>query len=466
MNNTTEKKLEYNDYVALVRKQSAGKFAYLRTLGCQQNAADSEQLAGIVAEMGYNITDKPEAADFALLNTCAVREHAELKALSIAGNFKALKEQKSSLVVGVFGCMMVQQHRADDIKNSHPYIDFTFGTGMLHRLPELLYNRLSGGKRQFITGFGEDDADWELPILRESSRQASVTIMSGCDNFCAYCIVPYVRGRERSRDADSVIAEVCRLVEQGYREITLLGQNVNSYRNPNRNAEIQNFTQLFRAVCEVEGDFVVRFMTSNPKDATTDLIDAIAESPRAARQLHLPLQAGSNATLVAMNRKYTRESFLELVEYARRCIPEISLTTDIIVGFPGEREADFEDTLDMLRRAEFDSMYSFIYSKRKGTPAAEMEGQVSREVKKDRFARLLAVGREISQRKNAEYKGKTIRVLAESYDKDKLAGRAENGRVIHFPGEPSLIGEWVNVKIKRTGVHSLTGEVARSVEQA
>jgi len=431
------------------------KKAFIRTFGCQQNVADSERLAGIAVMLGYTMTDIAEDADLILMNTCAVREHAELRALSIAGSYKILKEERPGLLIGIFGCMMVQQHRVEDVKNRHPYVDFTFGTGMLHRLPEIIFNRLSTKKRQFVTGIGEDSSDSELPTLRENSKQAWVNVMHGCNNFCTFCIVPYVRGRERSRTKDSILTEVRDLVVQGYREITLLGQNVNSYK-----CGTTDFADLLEAVCAIEGDFVVRFMTSNPRDATTKLFDIMANSPRAAKALHLPLQAGSDSVLAAMNRKHTREEFLALVEYARRVMPEIVLTTDIIVGFPGETEGDFEQTLDMLRRVQFDSLFSFIYSKRKGTPAAAMDNQISREVKSARFSRLLDTQKEISTEINRKYIGQVVRALVEGQDKrGKMSARMDNGRIVHFNGSTGLVGQTVSIKIQRSGVYSLSGEL-------
>ena len=438
------------------------RYALVRTYGCQQNEADSERLAGMLHEMGYSITEDEEKADLILVNTCAVREHAELKALSITGQFKHLKEKKKSLLIGICGCMVSQEHRKEDIKHKYPYVDFLFGTAMLYRMPEILYTRLVKQKRQFFLDDNSGNIAEGLPIYRMNEFKAWVSIMYGCNNFCSYCVVPYVRGRERSRDPEEILKEVKALAEQGYKEITLLGQNVNSYGKDLK--EPMTFAQLLERICQVEGEFTVRFMTSHPKDATRELIDVMAQNPKIARAFHLPLQSGSNRVLQRMNRKYTTERYLELVDYMREKMPDIALTTDIIVAFPGESEEDFEGTLEMLRRVEYDNIYSFIYSKRKGTPAADYPDQIDPAVASDRFARMIACQQEISARKNKDYTGEVLQVLVEGYsktDKTKLTGRTEKNRLVHFEGPEELIGQHAAVLIKRSETYALFGELAQ-----
>ncbi len=432
------------------------------TFGCQQNEADSERLCGMAVEMGYSVSQTAEGADLLLVNTCAVREHAELKALSKTGQFKHLKAKNPDMLIGICGCMVTQEHRKEDIKNKYPYVDFLFGTDMLYRFPEILFSALTDEKRRFWLGETEGNIAEGLPVYRESGFKAWVSVMYGCNNFCTYCVVPYVRGRERSRLPEDILAEVKQLAADGYKEITLLGQNVNSYgRDLERDYD---FSDLLNDICAIEGDFLVRFMTSHPKDASHKLIDTIAANPKIARQFHLPLQAGSNRILKEMNRGYTAENYLSLVEYMREKIPNIALSTDIIVGFPTETEEEFEETLEMLRRVRYDSLFSFIYSKRKHTKAAEMEGQVPEEVKTARFARLLDLQSEISHSKNEEnYEGSVICVLAEGRsktDKTKITGRNEKNRLVHFEADDSVIGSYVNVKITKVETYALLGELA------
>ena len=453
-------------YMQKVASLFAGKTpkAHIRTYGCQQNEADSERISGMAVNMGYALTNDESEADLIIVNTCAVREHAELKALSITGQFKHLKEKKRSLVIGICGCMVSQEHRKEDVKNKYPYVDFIFGTSMLYRFPEILYRKLMSGKREFWLDTGDDGNIAEgLPIKRESSFKAWVSIMYGCNNFCTYCVVPYVRGRERSREKERIIEEVRGLVLEGYKDITLLGQNVNSYCKDLYDGAY-DFADLLSDICSIDGEYTLRFMTSHPKDASVKLIDVIAANPKISRQFHLPLQSGSNAILRKMNRVYTRERYLELVEYMRSLMPEISITTDIIVGFPGETENDFEDTLDMLRRVRYDNIYSFIYSKRKGTPAATMPDQIDPEVKSSRMDRLLAVQNEISNEKNQLYVGTVQEVLVEGRSKtneERLTGRNEKNRLVHFEGDDSLIGKTVKIKITRAETYALFGELLK-----
>lgn len=451
---------EQKRYAALVRayNSQAERFVYVQTFGCQQNEADSELLAGIAADMGYIPTHDPSEADLILVNTCAVREHAEQKALSSIGQLKHLKQRRGELIIGICGCMVSQKSRADQLKNSYPYVDFTFGTSSIYMLPELVWKRLSGGARRFLIPDDEPPVAEGLPMHRESAYRAWVSIMYGCNNFCSYCIVPYVRGRERSRHPENIIAEVRALVADGVRDITLLGQNVNSY---GIGCSFDcDFAELIRRLGDIDGDWKLHFMTSHPKDASHKLIDAIAANPHAAHQLHLPLQSGSDRVLAAMNRKYDTARYLDIVDYARKTIPDIVLTSDIIVGFPGETDEEFEATLDILRRVRYDMVYSFIYSPRSGTPAAAMEDQVPDDIKGARMDALLALQTEISGEINQSYIGKTLRVLCDGRSKTDPAvtsARTEGGKILLFDGG-DICGEYVNVKVTGARPFALLGE--------
>ncbi len=432
--------------------------AFVLTFGCQQNEADSEKIAGLCEAMGYAIVSEPADAELIMVNTCAIREHAEQKALSIVGQYKHLKAKKPTLVIGVCGCMVSQEHRQTDIKLRYPYVDFIFGTASLHRFPELLCRKLESGKRLYAPEERETCVVEELPIRRASSYRAWVSIMYGCNNFCSYCIVPYVRGRERSREMGRIVEEVRALVKDGYRDITLLGQNVNSYAKDS--GYPYDFADLLSELDRIEGDYVLRFMTSHPKDADRKLIDVMANSRHIAHQFHLPMQSGSDRILSLMNRRYDRARYLEIVRYMRERMPEVTLTSDIIVGFPGETEEDFAGTLDMLRTVEFDMLYSFLYSPRKGTPAAEME-QVEPAVKSARFERLLALQNEIGLRKNNALVGSTMRVLCDGVSKNNDAlysGRTEGNKIVFFEGDASDTGRFVNVLIERADPYALYGK--------
>ncbi len=439
---------------------------YIRTFGCQQNEADSERLVGMALSLGYEYTENEREAELIIFNTCAVREHAELKALSLTGEIKHIKAKNPDLVVCVCGCMVAQEHRLKDIKNRYPYVDFLFGTRTSEKFPEYLANAIKTDKRAFYPDTEECPEIVEgLPVRRESPFKAWVSIMYGCNNFCTYCVVPYVRGRERSRKKEAILSEIKCLVEGGCKEITLLGQNVNSYGRGLY--EDYDFADLLRDICEIKGDYWIRFMTSHPKDASRKLIDVMAENsgelskPRIVRQFHLPLQAGSDRVLRAMNRRYDSDSYLKLIEYMREKMPDIALSTDIIVGFPTETEEDFEKTLLMLEKVRYDAFFSFIYSVRRGTPAAEME-QVPENIKSERFRRLLDVQNRISLEKNLEYIGKIERVLIEGRsktNKNMLTGRNEKNRLIHFSGDDSLIGSFANIRITSADTYSLMGEI-------
>lgn len=389
--------------------------AYILTFGCQQNEADSERLMGQAEIMGYEKTDTAENADLIIYNTCAVREHAELRALSRTGALKSLKERNPDLIIGLWGCMVTQDHRMNDVKKSYPYVDFVAGTNMLHRLPEIICDVVESGRRRYYVTDEQPLTVEGVPVRRENDLKAYVSIMYGCNNFCTYCVVPYVRGRERSRESKYIIDEVKQLVADGCRDITLLGQNVNSYCGKGENGEKDiGFAKLLRRICDIDGDFTLRFMTSHPKDASDELIELIAETPKLARHFHLPMQSGSSEILRRMNRKYTAEQFTQLALKIKERIPGIAVTTDIIVGFPGETEEDFGQTLEAVRKIRFDSIYAFIYSPRVGTPAAKMDDPVTKEEKTARMSRLLALQTEISAQINAEFVGKTVTARCDS----------------------------------------------------
>ena len=455
-----ESQKKYTEKVRAVVEELTEPKACVVTYGCQQNEADSERIMGILCEMGYTPVAEPKDADIIIVNTCAVRDHAEKKALSITGGYKHLKNKKPSLIIGVCGCMVSKSDMSDKIKHSYPYIDIVFGTENLWKLPEILYRTMKEDKRMFFPNVGAPVVAEGIPVQRESGYKAWVSIMYGCNNFCTYCIVPYVRGRERSRRPEDIIKEVRELVADGYKEITLLGQNVNSYGK--EFGDECDFAELLSRICEIEGDFLVRFMTSHPKDASHKLIDVMAANDKIAKHFHLPVQSGSDRLLKEMNRHYNREAYLSLIRYMREKMPDICLSTDIIVGFPGETEEDFEDTLSIVREVGYDMMYSFIYSKRTGTPAAEMENQVPEHITSERFARLIDTQNEISLTKNQPYTDKTVRVLVDGRSKnnpDKFSGRTEGNKIVLFDGDDSMTGKFVTVHITEAQTFALKGDV-------
>lgn len=463
---TAEEMAAQENYIGEIRSQNdrdaqesgRRKRAFVLTFGCQQNEADSEKLRGLAKRMGYDLTDRADDADLIAVNTCAIREHAEKRALSIVGQYKHLKEKNPNLVIAVCGCMTAQAHRCEQLKKSYPYVDIVFGTASIHRFPEFVAGRLGGGKRRFCPAEEKNAVAEGLPIERESDYRAWVSIMYGCNNFCSYCIVPYVRGRERSRTPEAVCDEVRGLVAKGYREITLLGQNVNSY---GKDLGIgYDFADLLAELDRIEGDYVLRFMTSHPKDASRKLIDVMASSRHVAHQFHLPMQAGSDRILKRMNRHYDTAQYLATVDYLREKIPDVTLTSDIIVGFPGETEEDFAGTLEMLRRVRFDMLYSFIYSPRKGTPAAEMPDQIPREVQGERFDRLLALQNGIGAEKNAAEVGQVRRVLCDGVSKNDPAlcsGRTDGYKIVFFAADPADAGKFIDVRIDRADAYALYG---------
>lgn len=456
-----------NEYINLVaeimqiRAIGDKPMAYIRTYGCQQNVADSETIKGMLAQMGYGFTDSPENADFILFNTCAVREHAEDRVFGNVGAIKSIKKKHPSVLIALCGCMMEQEHIAKRIYKSFPFVGLVFGTHCLHEFPKMLYNSLLTGKRQFIRNNDDLLVHEGMPKLRDGQFKGWLPIMYGCDNFCSYCIVPYVRGRERSRKSEVILEEAKELINNGYKDITLLGQNVNSY-GKGLDEDI-TFAQLLKMIDAIDGDYVLRFMTSHPKDCTKELIDTIAESRHISTHLHLPFQSGSNRILKQMNRRYTREKYLEIVNYAKEKISGLSLTSDIIVGFPGETEEDFQDTLSLIEEVGFTSLFTFIYSKRVGTPAAKMDDPTTDEEKSDRFQRLLKVQEKIAAARCAEMVGTTQRVLFEEKTKKDgiLNARTSGNIVVEVPADENMIGCFGNVEITEAGNWVLKGNLLK-----
>ncbi len=440
--------------------------AFIETYGCQQNVNDSEVLAGMLDEMGFEMTDNKDMADLILYNTCAVRENAELKVFGNLGALKHIKAKKPNLIIGVCGCMMQQESVQKQIKQKYKHVDMVFGTHSIYYFPELLNSVINEHDRIFDIQNTDGKIAEDIPVLRKKGACAWVSVMYGCNNFCTYCIVPYVRGRERSRDSEEIIKEIEQLAKDGYKEVTLLGQNVNSYGNdfePDKDGNKIDFSDLLEMICKIDGIERIRFMTSHPKDLSDKLINTMASNEKICKQLHLPVQAGNDRVLKTMNRGYKKEEYLEKVRKAREKMPDIVLTTDIIVGFPGETCEEFEDTLDVLEKARYDSVFSFIYSKRPGTPASKMEDVISEKEKKANFNKLLEVQDRISKEINDTYEGKTLKVLVEGPSKtnpDVLAGRTEGGKTVNFKGDESHIGKMINVKITEAKTWSLIGEIA------
>ena len=431
--------------------------AHIRTYGCQQNVSDSEHIKGMLANMGFGFTEEPDQADLILFNTCAVREHAQDRVFGNVGALKNIKNRRPHTLIALCGCMVQQEHVAEKIRKSYPFVGLVFGTHVLHRFPELLYKALAGQKRVFETPDQDGTIVEDIPVQRDGKFKAWLSVMYGCNNFCTYCIVPHVRGRERSRDPERILEEARGLVRDGYKEITLLGQNVNSYGRDE--AHGVDFPELLRRINGIPGDFLIRFMTSHPKDASKRLFDTIAQCDKVARHFHLPFQSGSNRVLKAMNRKYTREQYLELIDYARSVVPGISFTSDVIVGFPGETREDFDQTLDLIRRVGFTSLFTFIYSPRKGTPAARMPDPVPMEEKTAWFQEMTRLQEEIAAAQSASMVGTTRRALLENAGEGFLEARLSENIVVRVDGDPSLIGQVATVEI--TGARSwiLTGRI-------
>ncbi|MBQ4528120.1 MAG: tRNA (N6-isopentenyl adenosine(37)-C2)-methylthiotransferase MiaB [Clostridia bacterium] len=445
---------------AFYRLCGVRKKAFIETYGCQQNVSDSEILAGMLSSMGYELSDSKDEADFIIYNTCAVRENAELK---VYGNLGALKHKKSKnpgLIIGVCGCMMQQKEVADTIRRKYKHVDLVFGTHSLYYFPSLLKQVLDDSSRVVDVRETDGSIAENYPVVRGDGPCAWVSVMYGCNNFCSYCIVPYVRGRERSREKDAVLCEIRSLAAAGYKEITLLGQNVNSYGKDLYSD--YDFSDLLSDACKIDGIERIRFMTSHPKDISDKLIDTMAANDKICKQLHLPVQAGNNRVLEVMNRRYTKEGYLEKIKKIKEKMPGITLTTDIIVGFPGETKEEFEDTLDVLRKVRYDTIFSFIYSKRAGTPAAVMDDVLTHEEKKECFDRLLEVQDEISLEKNEALRGKVMKVLVEGTsktDENVLSGRTEGGKIVNFEGDSKYIGEFADVEITDVRTWSLIGKI-------
>ena len=437
--------------------------ANTETYGCQQNENDTERIRGVLSEAGYEFTDIAEEADLVIYNTCAVRENAEQKVFGRIGILKHIKEGRPEMIIGLCCCMVQQEHITKKIKSVHNHIDLIFGTHVLYKLPELLYGVIENKKSIVMIPDSEGAIAEDMPILRDVKEKAWVSIMYGCNNFCSYCIVPYVRGRERSRKPEAIISEIKELVSKGCTEISLLGQNVNSYGKDLE--EDIDFSDLLRMVNDIDGVERIRFMTSHPKDFGDKLIDAMAECEKVCHQLHLPFQAGSDRILNDMNRRYTKADYIEKIEKVKKRIPDISLSTDVIVGFPTETNEDFEETLDVLRKVEYDNIFSFIYSRREGTPAAKLDFVLTEEEIHKNFNRLLEVQNEISLKKNMAYLDTVQLVLVDGVSKNNpetLTGRTESGKAVNFKGTPDMAGKYVKVRITEAHTWSLNGEVVNT----
>lgn len=446
--------------IMAIRAQGAVPKALVHTYGCQQNVADGEKIKGQLEEMGFSFTDKEDEADLVIFNTCAVREHAEDRVFGNVGALKNVKRRNPSMIIALCGCMMEQEHVAERIRKSFPFVNLVFGTHVIHRLPELLFTTLTDGRRVFERGDDSEDKQIVegLPVHRDGDTKAWLTVMYGCDNFCSYCIVPYVRGRERSRTPEAVLEEFRGLVAAGYKDITLLGQNVNSYGKGLE--QPVNFSQLLRMLDAVEGDYRIRFMTSHPKDATHELIDTIAESRHISHHLHLPFQSGNDRVLKEMNRGYTSAQYLALVDYAKSKISDLSLTSDIIVGFPGETYGEFQDTVKLIQTVGFTSLFTFIYSPRVGTRAAQMPDPVPAQEKSKWFTELCGVQEQIAAQRCAGMVGTVQQVLVEEKNEKTglLTGRTDGNIIVDFSGDAESVGSFTQVKITAARNWILTGE--------
>ncbi len=456
------------NYIEKVReilsKREGGHKAYVHTYGCQQNFSDGEKLEGLLEEMGYEIINSAEEAEFVIFNTCAIRENAEKRVFGNVGILKKAHEENPDMIIAVCGCMVQQEHIAKKFRQSYPFVDIVFGTHAAPRLPELVYKHITAKKRQFDIGEGEGCMAEYLPIHRDSDMKANLPIMHGCDNFCTYCVVPLVRGREKSREPENILAEARKIVAAGYKEITLLGQNVNSYGKGL--VKGITFAELLREVNAIPGDFRIKFMTSHPKDCTRELLEAIRDCEKVCNYIHLPVQSGSNDVLRRMNRRYTAEHYMELVDMAREIIPDVTITSDLIVGFPGETEEDFEATMELSRKARWSMTYSFIYSKREGTKAAVMEDQIPHDVSSNRFQRLLDLQTEISHEINASFVGKTTTVLFDDevdVGEGYISGRSYENLVVRAPRTDVQKG-FAKVYLKESLGWALDGEIIKTEE--
>ena len=454
--NQLQQQFAYCDRIAdYWQRENITPTAYVETYGCQQNEADSEKLRGFLVQSGYAIVQEAEGADVVIMNTCAIREHAEQRVFGNLGALTHTKRRHPRQKIFLCGCMAGETKVSDRIKKSYPHVDGVFSTHHLWQFPEILWNVLNQKKRQFYVIDEPGSIAEGIPQVRDSKLKAWVSIMYGCNNFCTYCIVPYVRGRERSRKPEDILAECRSVIEAGAKEITLLGQNVNSYGKDLSCG--MDFADLLAAIAEIPGEFLIRFMTSHPRDASEKLFDTMAKYPKIAKQLHLPFQSGSSRVLKAMNRHYDRETYLRKVNYAKSVMPDLVLTSDVIVGFPGETEEEFEETISLIEQVHYDSLFTFIFSPRHGTPAASMEDPTPKEEKNRRFDRLCDVQNRISVEIHNNYVGKTMRCLVDGKDKELLTARTEGGRLVRFEGCENMIGTYQNLTITGATTWSLTG---------
>ncbi len=450
---------EYSKKAAplLVKRFGRTPIAFVHSYGCQQNVSDGERIKGMLAEMGFGFTDSTEDADLILFNTCAVRGHAEDRVFGNVGALKVHKRRRPESIIGLCGCMVQQEHIAEKVRTSYPYVNLLFGTHVIHTLPELIYRLITKNKRIFENPDRDGVIAEEVPVRRDSKFKGWLPIMYGCNNFCSYCIVPYVRGRERSRSPEDIIAEAKQMIAAGFKDITLLGQNVNSY-GKGADHEV-NFAKLLRMLNDIEGDFQIRFMTSHPKDCTIELLDAMRDCDKVCKHLHLPFQSGNDRVLKIMNRHYDRQRYLSLIEAARERMPDISLTSDVIVGFPGETYEEFKDTLSLVEQVRFTSLFTFIYSPREGTPAAKMDDPVTHKEKAKWMGELLSLQEKIAAERTASYVGKTFKVLCEEWHDDGLVfGRTPSNIGITFAGNSDDVGSFADVKVTKALNWVLEGE--------
>ncbi len=459
---TAAEMAEQREYMGKVAQLNAQRehppIAHVHSFGCQQNVSDGEKIKGMLAEMGYGFSESPEGADLVLYNTCAVRENAEDRVFGNVGALKKAKKANPEMLIGVCGCMVQQEHITAKMRRSYPNVDIIFGTHVLHTMPKIIYDALTTRKRQISIPESDGVIAEGIPLRRESRLKASIPIMYGCNNFCTYCIVPYVRGRERSRDIEDILRECRELVQDGCKELLLLGQNVNSYGKD----QGTSFSELLRRINAIEGEFRISYMTSHPKDATKELVDTIAACEKVTRHFHLPVQSGSNRILKQMNRGYTREHYLELIDYVKEKLPDVALTSDIIVGFPGETYEDFRETVSLIEQVGYDSLFTFIYSPRKGTKAAEMPDPISAEEKGKWFRELLDVQQNIGCSSYKDYIGKTLRVLCEGEgrtDPTLVTGKSRQNIIVDFNGDRSHIGSFVDVEITEALAWALRGKI-------
>ncbi len=456
-----ERQREFEQKIrALHEGRAVPPLAMVDTFGCQQNVADSQHIMGMLEAMGFGFTDDPARAAVVVLNTCAIRDHAEKRVYGTLGALTHTKKADPEQVICLCGCMAQRPEVAEKVRQSYRHVDLVFGPQALWKFPELLYNVYTQRRRVFSVADEHGAIAEGMPVVREGRTRAWVSIMYGCNNFCSYCIVPYVRGRERSRDPEQIIAEVRQLVADGFKEITLLGQNVNSYGKDLDTP--YDFADLLTALDAIDGDYLIRFMSSQPKDATHKLFDAMARSRHVAKQLHLPVQSGCDRVLRAMNRPYDKAKYLELITYARKVMPELVLTSDVIIGFPGETEAEAMETVALVEQVRFDALFTFIFSPRPGTPAAKMDDPVSREEKQKWFDRLCDTQNRISEELHAAYVGRSLRCLVDGESDDArwpLTARTAGGRLVHLVGDKSAVGTYHDVKITDSNTWALFGEL-------